>query len=121
MVGAWPFRPYTFRALTKTFRPLWVRCDVCRRYARLPAAGELLEVDYRSKTFSCSVCGGPPWLCVVEPITETGMADYRLDERERPTPTTPRSVDRLTGQGKRRRIDFSGRGEQPGRKIDPRR
>jgi hypothetical protein len=48
------------------------------------------------------------------------MADYRLDERERPTHHSA-AVDRLAGQGKRRRIDFSGRGEQPGRKIDPRR
>jgi len=48
MVGPWPFRPYTFIALTKTFGPLWVRCDVCRRYARMQV-GELLDVDYRSE------------------------------------------------------------------------
>jgi len=66
MVGPWPFRPYTLRALAKTFGPLWVRCDVCRRYAGSQVA-ELLDVDYRSKTFSCSVCGGPAWLCAVEP------------------------------------------------------
>jgi hypothetical protein len=98
---------------------LWVRCDVCRRYARL-AVGEMLEVDYRSKTFSCSVCGGPAWLCVVEPVKETGMEDYRLDERDKPS-HHPAAVERLTGQSKRRPIDFSGRGEQPGRKSDQRR
>jgi hypothetical protein len=89
--------------------------DVCRRYARLPVA-ELLEVDYRSKTFSCSVCGGPAWLCVVEPAREHGMEDYRLDEREKPA-RHPAAVDRLTGRTKpRRRIDFSGLGDQRGRK-----
>jgi len=53
-----PFRgvPYSFGALRKVFGPLWVRCDVCRRYARLHL-GELRGVDYRTKTFSCSICG----------------------------------------------------------------
>src|SRR5262249_51422555 len=99
MVGPWQFRPYTFRALAKTFGPLWVRCDVCRRYARLQI-GALMEVDYRSKTFSCSVCGDAASLCVVEPITEPGMQDYRLDERERPSHHRA-AVDRLTGCGQR--------------------
>jgi hypothetical protein len=89
-----------------------------RRYERLQVA-ESFDVDYRSKTFSCSVCGGPAWLCVVEPTTERGMEDYRLDERDRPV-QHPATVDR-PGQIKRRRIDFSGRGEQPGRKSDSRR
>ena len=50
---AWPHKPYTFRALRKTFGAMWVRCDVCRRYAPLSIGG-LQDVDYRSKTFSCS-------------------------------------------------------------------
>ena len=56
MVG--PFRgvPYSFGALRKPFGPLWSRCDVCRRYARL-LVRELRDVDYRTKTFSCSICG----------------------------------------------------------------
>ena len=53
---AWPHKPYTFRALRKTFGAMWVRCDVCRRYAPLSIRG-LQEIDYRSKTFSCSECG----------------------------------------------------------------
>ena len=114
MVGPWPFKPYTFRALAKTYGKMWVRCDVCRRYARLPILGELLEADYRSKTFSCSQCGGPAWLCVVDPTHERGMEDYRLNERERPA-HHPAAIDRLTGKEKRRA------GEQPGRKVDPRR
>jgi len=44
MTGPWPHRPFTFRALQKTFGPMWVRCDVCRRYAQLRLAG-LLDVD----------------------------------------------------------------------------
>jgi hypothetical protein len=39
MTEAWPYKPYTFRAL-------------CRRDAPLRIGG-LQEVEYRSKTFSC--------------------------------------------------------------------
>jgi hypothetical protein len=35
MVDPFPGVPYSFGALRKTFGPLWIRCDVCRRYARL--------------------------------------------------------------------------------------
>jgi hypothetical protein len=65
MVGPWPHRAFTFRALSKTYGQMWLpktygqmwlRGDVCRRYARLKLAG-LHDVDYRTKTFSCSVCG----------------------------------------------------------------
>jgi len=45
-----------YRALRKTFGAMWLRCDVCRRYAPLSLGG-LQEVDYRSKTFSCSQLG----------------------------------------------------------------
>jgi hypothetical protein len=69
MVGPWPYRSHTFRALSKTYGQMWLRCDVCRRYARLKLAG-LHDVDYRTKTFSCSVCGSEAYFCLVEPITE---------------------------------------------------
>jgi hypothetical protein len=49
MVGRWPHRAFTFRALSKTYGQMWLRCDVCRRYARLKLAG-LHDVDYRTKT-----------------------------------------------------------------------
>jgi hypothetical protein len=83
MVGPWPHRAFTFRALSKTYGQMWLRCDVCRRYARLRLAG-LHDIDYRTKTFSCSVRGSEAYFCLVEPITEYGMADYRLDEVEKP-------------------------------------
>jgi hypothetical protein len=70
---------HTFRALRKTFGPMWLRCDVCRRYAPF-RMGDLADADYRSKTFSCSRCGAEAYLALVEPIKETGMADYRLDD-----------------------------------------
>jgi hypothetical protein len=54
--GHMAYRSHTFRALSKTYGQMWLRCDVCRRYARLNLAG-LHDVDYRSKTFSCSRCG----------------------------------------------------------------
>jgi hypothetical protein len=119
MVGPAPFEPYTFRALAKTFGTLWLRCDVCRRYGRLKLAG-LQDVDYRTKTFSCSRCGAPAYLCVVSPAHETGMENYRLDELERPI-HHPNAVYRLTVRDLHRRVDFSTLGEQPGRKVDPRR
>ena len=83
MVG--PFRgvPYSFGALCKTFGPLWVRCDVCRRYARLHLR-ELRDVDYRTKTFSCSICGSDGAMALDEPCKDTGMKDYRLDSASRP-------------------------------------
>ena len=36
---AWPHKPYTFRALREAFGAMWVRCDVCRRYAPLSIGG----------------------------------------------------------------------------------
>jgi hypothetical protein len=118
MTGAWPHKPYTFRALNKTFGPMWVRCDTCRRYASLRLTG-LLDVDYRTKRFTCSRCGSEAWVCVVEPIKERGMQDYRLDEIEDPQRHLA-AVDRLTGRRGVAPVDYSG-GELPGRKVDGRR
>jgi hypothetical protein len=119
MVGPWPHRAFTFRALSKTYGQMWLRCDVCRRYARLKLAG-LHDVDYRTKTFSCSVCGSEACFCLVEPTKEFGMHDYRLDEVEKPE-RHPEAVRRLTSLPRpSRRVDCSG-GELPGRKMDGRR
>ena len=114
MVGPWPHRAYTFRALCKTYGQMWLRCDVCRRYARLNLAG-LHDVDYRTKTFRC---GGEAYFCLVEPITEYGMADYRVNEVEKPE-RHPEAVKRLT-EPPRRPISSRG-GELPGRKFNGRR
>jgi hypothetical protein len=107
MVGPWPHRAFTFRALSKTYGQMWLRCDVCRRYARLNLAG-LHDVDYRTKTFSCSRCGGEAYFCLVEPITEYGMADYRLDEVEKPERHLE-AVKRLTEPPRR---PISSRGDE---------
>src|SRR5712672_2381549 len=114
MVGPWPHRPFTFRVLSETYGQMWLRCDVCRRYARLNLAG-LHDVDYRTRTFSCSRCGSEAYFCLVEPITEYGMAYYRLDEVEKPE-RHPDAVKRLT-EPPRRPISSTG-GELPGRKMD---
>jgi hypothetical protein len=106
MVGPWPHRAYTFRALSKTYGQMWLRCDICRRYARLKLAG-LHDVDYRTKTFSCSVCGSEAYFCLVEPTKEFGMHDYRLDEREQPE-RHPDAVKRLT-EPPRRIVSSTGR------------
>ena len=102
MVGPFSGVPYSFGALRPTYGALFVRCDVCRRYAPLSIGG-LQEVDYRSKTFSCSQCGSEAYLAVIEPIKEAGMQDYRLDAIERPE-RHPAAVDRLTVEALARRL-----------------
>lgn len=99
MTGPWRDQPFTFHALRKTYGALWLRCDVCRRYAALHLGG-LRDVDYRTRSFSCSRCGAAAYIAVVEPVREAGMADYRLDPIERPT-RHPSAVDRLTGRRRR--------------------
>jgi hypothetical protein len=78
------------------------------RYARPKLAG-LHDVDSRKKTFSCSACGAQAYFCIVEPIKERGMEDYRLDEIEKPA-HHPEAVRWLSGTLQRsgRRVDFSG-------------
>jgi hypothetical protein len=95
MVG--PFRrvPYSFGVLRKTFGPLFVSCNVCRRYARLYLA-EIRDTDYRTKSFSCCRCETDGALAITEPNTETGMTDYQLDQVEE-AQRHPAAVDRLTG------------------------
>jgi hypothetical protein len=120
MVDRFPGKPFSFGALRKTFGPLYLRCDICRRFALLQlGAHELRDVDYRTKRFSCSVCGEEAWLTVTDPRTEHGMGDYRLDQRERPE-SHPRTVERLTGNRRQPSVDLTG-GELPGRKVDGRR
>jgi hypothetical protein len=96
MVGTWPHRAFTFRALSKTYGQMWLRCDVCRRYARLYLA-EIRDADYRMKTFSCCRCGTDGALAITEPNTETGMTDYQLDQVEAPQ-HHPGALARLSGQ-----------------------
>jgi hypothetical protein len=81
MVGPFPGVPYSFGALRQTYGPLFVRCDVWRRCARLYLA-EIRDTDYRTETFSCCRCGTDGALAIAEPNTETGMTDYQLDQVE---------------------------------------
>ena len=96
MVGPFPGVRYSFGALRKTYGPLFVRCDVCRRYARLYLA-EIRDTNYRTKTFSCCRCGTDGALAITEPSTETGMTDYLLDQVQGPQ-HHPAAVARLTGK-----------------------
>jgi hypothetical protein len=118
MVGPWPNKPFTFRALAKTYGPMWVRCDVCRRYVRLNLEG-LYDTDYRTKTFSCSRCGAAAYIAVIEPTKETGMEDYRLDEIEAPE-RHPKAIERLIRNRQRSIVNKAG-GELPGRNLKGRR
>jgi hypothetical protein len=107
MVGPWPHRAFTFRALSKTYGLMWLRCDICRRYARLKLAG-LHDVDYRAKTFSCSVAFGG---LLLPGRADHGicMADYRLDEVEKPERPAARDrlyCGRLGGVGGRTKPSF---------------
>jgi hypothetical protein len=95
MVGPFPGVPYSFGALCQTYGPLFVRCDVCRRYARLYLA-DIRDTDYRTKTFGCCRCGADGALAITEPNTETGMTDYQLDQIEGPQ-HHPGALARFTG------------------------
>jgi hypothetical protein len=120
MVDRFKGVPYSFGALRKTFGPLYIRCDLCRRFALLQLGPHnLRDVDSRTKRFSCSVCGEEAWLTVTDPRTELGMADFRLDQRENPE-RHPAAVGRRLGRGARPTINRSG-GELPGRKVEGRR
>jgi hypothetical protein len=90
---------------------------VAGRYARL-SLRELRDVDYRTKTFSCSICGADGAMALEEPCKDNGMEDYRLAQRVDPQ-HHPAAVKRLT-EPKRRSYRHVG-GELPGRKIDGRR
>ena len=116
MTSPWPHKPFTFRALAKTFGPMWLRCDVCRRYARFRMS-TAWPSRLSHKSFSCSQCGSEAYLAVIEPIKEAGMQDYRLDAIERPE-RHPTAVDRLSGRRRSVPVDHSG-GELPGRKVRP--
>ena len=96
MVGPWNAQPYTFRALRKTFGKMWLRCDVCRRFALLTLLPGDLDRDYRTVSFSCSLCGGVAIHTVTHPNSEPGMADYCEDDRERPQ-RHPAAEARLRG------------------------
>jgi hypothetical protein len=89
-----------------------------RRYARLHLR-ELRDVDYRTKTFSCSICGSDGAMALEEPCKDTRMEDYHLDQRVDPK-RHPAAVKRLTDPRRLRPIRHGG-GELPGRKIDGRR
>jgi hypothetical protein len=93
MVGPFPGVSYSFGVLHQIHGPLFVRCDVCRRYAHLDLA-EIRNTNYRTKTFSCSRCGAGGALAITEPSTESGMTDYQLDQVEWPQ-HHPAAVARL--------------------------
>ena len=64
---------------------------LCRRYAPLGING-LQEVDYRTKTFSCSQCGSEAYLAVIEPIKEAGMQDIAWTQSNGPSTTHQPSI-----------------------------
>ena len=118
MAGHSSALPRTFAELQETFGPLYVRCDICRRHIRLELGG-LRDLDYRSRTFSCSVCGGSGSLAIIDPTTQAGTQDYRFDPITDP-PRHRAAVVRLTSSP-RRPEPVRHNGELPGRKIDLRR
>jgi hypothetical protein len=83
---------------------MWLRCDVCRRFALLTLPPGYLHRDYRTVSFGCSVCGGIATHTITHPHSETGMGDYREEIRERP-PRHPAADARLRGAETRGRAD----------------
>lgn len=58
MVGAWPHRPGTLRALITILKgSCHIICRACQRYAPLSADREDLDRPYEPCPFVCSRCG----------------------------------------------------------------
>ena len=43
MVDRFPGKPFSFGSLRKTFGPLYLRCDICRRFALLQLGARRLR------------------------------------------------------------------------------
>ena len=43
MTGPWPYKPFTFRALQKTFGPMWVRCEA-DHFLKCPTCGHMIDM-----------------------------------------------------------------------------
>jgi len=120
MVERFPGKPFSFGALRKTFGPLYLRCDICRRFALLQLGGaRAARRGLPHQTLQLLGLWRRTWLTVTDPRTERGMSDYRLDQREQPE-RHPRTVERLTGNRRQSSVDLTG-GELPGRKVYARR
>lgn len=58
MVGPWPHRPGTLRALQTILKgACYIVCRTCERYAPLSAEREDLDRSYEPCPFVCSRCG----------------------------------------------------------------
>jgi hypothetical protein len=68
-----------------------LRFDVCRRYAPF-RMGEPADADYARKPLAARGVVLRAYLALVEPIKETGMADYWLDDVADPNTMRPHST-----------------------------
>jgi len=93
VVGPWPHKPYTFRAVQRILGDTFVVCWACRRYIRLGMAG-VADRDTRTTSFSCSKCGGTGDATLNDPSKDQTTADVKLDPVESPQ-RHPRAVRRL--------------------------
>lgn len=58
MVGPWPHRPGTLRALLTILKgPFHVVCRACERYAPMEVHQDDLDRPYEPCPFRCSTCG----------------------------------------------------------------
>jgi hypothetical protein len=68
VIGPNPNQLHSFLELHKSMSPVWIVCEPCRRYVRLPPS--LGRRDITIKTFSCSVCGGEGKTALEDPFKD---------------------------------------------------
>ena len=79
MAGPNPHKLYSFAELRAVYGPLWVRCDVCRRFRALRMTATIRERDYRTTRFTCTRCGSRGYCAIDRPTSQHGMEDYVED------------------------------------------
>ena len=96
MVGPWNAQPYIFRALRKTFGQMWLRCDVCRRFAVLKLPPGYLDRDYRTVDFSCSLsaAASPPTPSPTRTVSRGWATTARMFESDPHVIRRPKPVCR---------------------------
>lgn len=84
MVGAWPHRPGTLRALITILKSCHVICRPCERYAPLSADREDLDRKADPCPFRCTRCGARAEIVIEVPAGFTLTTPAAKPPKPRP-------------------------------------
>ena len=99
MVGPWPHRPGTLRALLTILKgPWYVICRPCQRYAPMPVERQDLDRPYEPCPFVCSRCGARAE--IVSDVPATCALTEPAPRIVRPKPADPIAPARLGPWGR---------------------